>query len=106
MNSQQLKYARERLNEIYREKQQKIGSSYSWGLSTEEKIKAYNEGNVGIDHDGQGNFKIVFEGEVERREELKLADEKLKKDYKNILDELVLGDTEVALHLINSFKEE
>lgn len=104
MNSQQLKYAKERLEQLYRQKSDALGSVYSWGLTQEEKIRAFHDGDYGVELKNNG-FVVVFSGDEEKKEFKRKESVKLKEEYNRIMDELVLGDQEQALALINQFKE-
>lgn len=104
MNQSQIKYAKERLYDAYHKRSRSIGSVYDAGYSYEEKKKLYKEGDYGVEY-RNGAFVVVFPGEAEKIEEVKLKHKKLKEEYSSILDNLILGDAEEALNIIKSFAE-
>jgi hypothetical protein len=100
MNQSQLKYARERLEKAFHEKQAKVGRRY--GYTNEEKIKLWEEGKASIQL-VNNSLSIVFENEDEYKKEQNAKYEAVAIEYRKVLDELMLGDNAAALELINKF---
>lgn len=100
MNNTQLKYARERLAQAKRDKEDKLPRR--WGYTNEERDQLFKEGRYRV-VGNKGSYSIEWHGEGELKEAHNLERTKLEKEYRRILDELVLGDDEYALTLINKF---
>lgn len=103
MNNTQLKYARERLYEAKQQRERDL--PYRYGYDAEQKDKLFEEGKYKVVKTDKGSYTIKWEGEeefvVSRKQELEV----LNKQYKAALDQLVLGDVDEALVLINNFVE-
>lgn len=118
MNQTQIKYARERANAIYTRKQNDLRKLYTTEaklLSTDEKLKALKAGAFTIvpqkDRNDSGfrrswdNF-VLFTDEIKgglNTDAFEKAKAKLDADFTRINDELVLGDNEQALKLLEAF---
>lgn len=108
MNNTQLKYARERANQIYTEKLSKIRKAPK-GFTLQEKIKALRKGEFTVDQELAGYHRlenaIIFTKEPKADvEKVKREVEELDNQYNTILDELILGDNEQALLLLRAFE--
>jgi len=115
MNSTQLKYAKGRANDIYRERNDAITKKYKAKcktISEKDKLKALLKGEVSIKPYKEGAYYqnawynyVVFHDEVEFDfASCKKEEEALKNEYQKILDQLVLGDSEEALRLLEQFR--
>lgn len=102
MNNTQLKYARERLYEAKQQREQNL--PYHYGYNAEQRDKLFKEGKYKVIKTYNG-YTIEWEGEKEFVEARKIELEILNKQYKAALDQLVLGDVDEALVLINNFVE-
>ena len=100
MNNAQLKYARERLAEARSTKLNNTPTFYSF--STETKDKLFAEGKFQVVKK-KDSYVIEWEGEAEEKEKSVKRREEINNQYQKILDQLMLGDDEVALELINKF---
>lgn len=102
MNSQQLKYARERAARIFSRGKEKIFNVHR-GLSKEQRLAAIEAGKFSVSRSSALNWwhDIVFDEPKDDTSE-KLA--ALQKDYDALLDKLVLGDSSEALTLLEAFE--
>lgn len=117
MNNQQLKYAKDRIDSIYRHNCNKVRDHYrekSKVLSMDEKLKALSEGRFSIQQPHKDsapyvykvleNF-IVYEGEENYEVEVSKKMKELENERTRLLDELILGDEEKAFESIRAFAE-
>lgn len=115
MNQTQIKYARERITEVYREKKAAIKSKYIWVklvLPLEEKLRRIVAGEYEIRKESPHwakddiNHAIRFEPDENPnlKEELE-AYRKLDAAYKTIIDNLILGDQQDALNALTEFEK-
>lgn len=98
MNSQQIKYAKERLRELYNEK---VKSLPTYGYTIKEKDELFEVGEYTVEKVGT-TYVIVWTGESEFREENVKKRAAYEAQYKNTLDAIMLGD-EPAADLIKAF---
>lgn len=111
MNQAQVKYARNRIDEISSQKLKEVQEKYSYkgvSLSFEEKIEEIKAGRF-----TKGKYEdlsyIVFDAQKDldkdRREAAKsIETEAIKKFKTQLLDGLMLGDSEEALKAIKDFE--
>lgn len=111
MNATQMKYAKERANEIYRNRQRAIEDKYrAKQLTTEQYLDALEAGRFKIDRtkaNDRWNWTtavIFIDVEPDKGARQKEIDE-LAEVYRNLIDELVLGDNEEALKLLKNFEK-
>lgn len=116
LNQGQVKYVRQRIEDIYSEKKAAIKSKYIWvkvEKTLEEKIALIKSGNFTLRSDYAPyakhsiDIRIIFEAE----ENPNLKDEaeaykKLNEKRKSLLDNLILGNAEEFLEALNSFEGE
>lgn len=116
MNPQQMKYARERINQIYNEKVSKTNGAYQQRrLSPLEALEALKNGRYKIrDTYDTRQFApsirdfITFNDEEETENNNTLLTQKLselKKAKSTVLDELMLGDSERAIEALKKFED-
>lgn len=117
MNQVQLKYARERANDIYQRRCASIRTKYTEPevvLTPAQKTKALKDGKFKV-KDTISTYShyledyVILEGvKPLTRDEVKIKAETdaLAKEYRKVTDELVLGDQEEALKLIKAFDKE
>lgn len=101
MNNAQLKYAKERLEAAKNDKLNLV--SRWWGYDAGTKARLYREGEYSVDEGKNGSYVINWVGEEEKKAELNIRREAIEKSYRAALDQLMLGDVEEALALINKF---
>lgn len=114
MNQAQLKYARQRAEEIRAIKFAEINKKYTTPatiLSEDQRIEALKKGEFTI-VDKPSTYanwtsRIKFNAEVKGGLDLKAASEeqqKVHKAFTKLMDELMLGDNEQALKLLAAFE--
>lgn len=115
MNQQQLKYAQKRAEEIFERRLAALKKSLvvkEVNLSFEEQIKALKAGefSVVVPKDSWRRSIsecIKFHGEkASDTSAFDKASSKLHKEYRRLLDELVLGDNDIALSMLQKFDVE
>jgi hypothetical protein len=115
MNQSQMKYARQRAEEIKTKKLQDISTKYTTPavtLTTEQRIKALKAGEYTIDNKqiNSGYYwynAIKFNGDTPRTIDTEKAAKehaKVKETFTKLMDELILGDNEEALRLLVAFE--
>lgn len=112
MNSSQIKYARERIDQIARQKSQAIREKYAAAqLTTYQKLELLREGRFIVTvpepdkHINSFFDHVQFEGEIKRNREAEQAEqEELRRIVVRIKDELILGDNEEAMRLLKEFE--
>lgn len=107
MNQTQIKYARQRLEKIYGEKRRAIEARYKQtGWSFEQLIDFLKAGDFTVTGDrGYWAYNIKFPDPEQPDLEAKKAEfEKLDKAFERTMDELIIGDSDLALELIKSFE--
>ena len=122
MDREQLKYARQRANEIYSTKLNSLNEQfYSPGktLTSQEKLEALKAGKFTVsdipvtqrrrDYYGDPSWTnyVVFTDETEATtdaEGLKKAQTDLRTKFNKMMDELMLGDNDEALKLLREFE--
>ena len=109
MRQDQIKYARERLAAIYKERLNRLSSLIKPAkhLSIQEMCDALENGAFTLDRLASHiNYAIKFNAATpEDRTEYQREIEKLRAKYEAICDELLLGDAEKALSLIKKFSQ-
>lgn len=113
MNSQQLKYARERAGAIYKsltKKECDRAKEASVSLAFEERLAELSAGRFKI-RDPESGYRLSLEDWIifdrERpvnQTELKARLALIEAKYNALLDELMLGDEKIALNLIKAFE--
>lgn len=101
MNNAQLKYARERLAQAKRDRQNALG--YAHGFTADQRDALYEEGMFSVRKASAGNYVIDWLGEDEYKARRKAAWDKIDVEYQKVLDQLMLGDDAAALEMINKF---
>lgn len=116
MNQSQVKYVRQRAESMYNTKRSAILSKYRVNpvyITNSQKLDALRVGKFSIDEKGMDGFNrnwyscVVFEDEViPTVDTIAQAAEvdALYARYNTLMDELVLGDNEVALELLKAFE--
>ena len=115
MNASKMKFAKERLNKIFREKSQAMATQFKARevtLTPKQKLEALKGGDVVFrkaSDMGSGYYIsdfLSFSAEA-GNETIKVEKEKalaeLTAEYDRVLDELMLGDEEEALELLKAF---
>lgn len=111
MNNQQLKYAKERIEAIYRKKNRDIYDKYPDNrLSNQEIWEKLRSGDFLLkekppeSHQGSSlrNY-LVFLGEELGAELREKALKELDDEKRKMLDKLILGDAQDALDMLNEF---
>lgn len=110
MNQSQLKYARNRAEELLKAKESAITKKYTTeaiSLSNDEKIEAILTGSFEVNKgDGWWYNRINF-SETPRKidtDKRNLEVNKLRAHFTKIMDELVLGDNIEALKMLQEFE--
>jgi hypothetical protein len=113
MTQAQVKYARQRAEQIYGTKRQAIERAHTTEavtLTTEEKIAAIKADRIEVNNSSQSSYwayNIKFIDERPKTVRLDQAQPeitKLKQDFDKLMDELMLGDNEEALALLKAFE--
>lgn len=114
MNQQQIKYARERIGEIYTKLKKKIAEDHTIEavtLTLEEKIQAIKDGEFSVpitDHkpyyNNLNNLKFNKEAPRLMAEGFDKAIASLEVKRTKLLDDLMLGDAEDALNALSEFE--
>lgn len=117
MNQQQTKYAREKLNIVYNQKQREINDKYNPKyLNTTEMLEALKAGEFTFKDKlkedrwgGSGYVRdfVQFDAELIAEEQRIKRDELLKElseTKSRMMDELILGDVQEALSILRSFE--
>lgn len=111
MNATQLKYAKERAQQLYNTKSRQINEKYTvTPLTTEEALAALEAGEFTL-KEPSGYYKNSWYNYVsfnkaptpDKKAQDKEQNE-LKEQYTRLLDELVLGDNQQALELLKAFE--
>lgn len=115
MNQTQLKYARERANKIFKEKEVALTNKYTTPaktLTTDQKLEALKAGDFKIVKSTKGSYNRMWWNDVDFGETFAVIDvekrdpelAELRKKFEALTDELVLGDNETALQLLKDFE--
>jgi len=115
MNQAQLKYARERAEKLFRDRLLSLKVKHTVvavALSTNEKYEALKTGAFTIDKAANRSGwnwadAVKFKGESAgyiNTDKLDADVAKLTSTYRNLTDELILGDNEKALELLKAFE--
>lgn len=113
MNQTQLKYAKERAEGIFKRAKENLKTKHTvpaFRLSREERFQALEQGHFKIDrgltrHHLEDQIIFFAENNQEFNQIAHDADlAKLTLDYNKLLDELVLGDNQEALKLLQAFE--
>lgn len=113
MNQSQLKYARERAEGIFKRAKENLKTKHTipaFKLTREERLKALEYGHFKIDYTAnrhwfEENITFLCESDAEFNQAGHDADLKTLTDsYNKLLDELVLGDNQEALKLLQAFE--
>lgn len=107
MTATQLKYARERVDAILSEKATALSNLRSKGFSDKDKLRALKRGAFRIDkHATHLCEAIVYVDAPEEMpyEEWRRREKALRDEASKIKDQLILGDQEEALKLIQKFR--
>lgn len=116
MNQTQVKYARQRAESLFADKQKKLEAKYrdpGVTLDINGKLDAIRNGEITIkkpaDYQGahQWSYQISFNAErppVFDRDGYDEAIQELKTEFDSLMDELVLGDNAEALKLLKAFE--
>lgn len=116
MNQTQLKYARNRAEDIFITKRKEIekrNTTDAVNLTDAEKLQAIRDGEFKVDSSyKKGHYLswhngIIFTQEkrkIRNQEKINKETEILEQKYRNLTDELVLGDNEAALELLKAFE--
>ena len=115
MNQQQIRYVSKRANEILSQKQKDIREKHTTKavqIDVKDKLKALETGTFTINKTpldkGYGwQSCIVFPGEVlgdTDREAITKDTQKLQEIFNKLMDELILGDNEVAMKLLKELE--
>jgi hypothetical protein len=105
MNQTQVKYARQRAQEIYGDKRKDLEDRHRTNgvqLDIKQRLKAVADCEITIEEPTafqgphQWSYQISFEAEAK----------KLKTSFNALLDELMLGDNQEALKLLKAFEAE
>lgn len=103
MNQQQLKYARERADTIFKTARQKIWDDKR-AFNEDDKIYELSQGRYSVkDTNGPWHTRIEFHKQPEDTTTKQVAE--LNRKYQTLLDELMLGDAQQALDMLNKFRE-
>lgn len=110
MNHTQMKYARERALRIKNERAATIQEKYRSAvveLSRPQRLKALRDGHFSVNLKYTGFYlhdAISFDGEVHLdRKGLQKDLDRLEADFTKLNDDLILGDSEAALQLLEAF---
>lgn len=116
MNQTQIKYVRQRIEEIYNTKRASIKSKYIWVRpvrTLEEKLEAIKSGNYTVKDNVADYAKYLLDARVlfgdEENPNLKAeaeAYDKLRNNKTDLLDNLILGDSETMLAALVEFEKE
>lgn len=117
MNKQEKDYAISRVNEILKEKITAVEEKYTTKcvhLDDEQRLEALRQGRFEIrayDKDSYHGWPkfVTFHGErpaVVDKESISKEVSELKKKATKIKDELILGDCEEAIKLLNDFSKD
>lgn len=101
MNNAQLKYAKERLEAAKNDKLNLVPRW--WGYDADTKADLYQRGEYAVVEKKNGSYVLEWTGEEEKKAEFNIQREAIEKSYRAALDQLMLGDVEEALALINKF---
>tara|TARA_R110000803_G_scaffold8609_3_gene27589 strand:+ start:38 stop:394 length:357 start_codon:yes stop_codon:yes gene_type:complete len=115
MNQRQIKYAEQRLSDVYKSRKAQIeGSCTKLGntLSNTETLKALKVGDFKVRSKivGYGNTLgsyITFNQEYPEKFDKEKCTKQIRaldKEYTKIKDELILGDNQEALQMIKNFE--
>lgn len=111
MNATQLKYARDRLNEVYRERQAVVRKAHPPVTTVEDRRQALLEGDFKVlDHVPHGvwhyavKFPDLAAADAKREKDLVEALEALESHYKAAMDRIVLGGESDALAALSEFE--
>ena len=115
MNQSQVKYVRQRAEQIYIEKQRTIRTEFTQPavlLTGTQRIEALKSGRFeykgnpdeGAPHQFFYNIRFIDETPQIITEGYQDALDELKINYTKLMDELILGDNEVALQLLKDFE--
>jgi len=116
MNQQQLKYAKQRVDDLYSAKKTALRNKFTIPgvcLTEDEKLEALRKGEYEVTPAIQGygdrswHYRIHFPQErptVVDKVAVDAAEKELKATYRKLMDELMLGDNEQALQLIKEFE--
>lgn len=114
MNQTQVKYARERAASIYKRRCADLTKKHTVEaviLTTDEKLKALKAGAFTVKpaKDRRSNYSwsenVIFAGEIKGGldDKYEMAKAQLDAAFTRLNDELVLGDNEQALRLLEAF---
>ncbi len=97
MRPAQQKYLSQRLREVTYEL---MKPEYA---QVEDLIRAYDDGDYAVVHDGHGRFSVTFPTVEGSRDAIKAHNNAVRKESQRIMDVIMLGGDEDALHLLESF---
>jgi hypothetical protein len=116
MNQQQRKYAKERVEQIFRSaliKLEKKHTTPAVSLSSKQKVAAIKKGEFKVLAPGRHNSNylseyVSFNAEKERSvsSELETEREKLTNKKDSVLDKIMLAESEEALKAIEKFQSD
>lgn len=116
MNQTQVKYVKQRIDDIYNTKRAAIKSKYIWvkkERTLEEKVALIQSGEFTIQSESAPYAKYAMDIRInfgdESNPNLKQeaeAYEKLRSARTKLLDELILGDSEAMLSALINFEKE
>ena len=118
MNQTQVKYARQRAQEIYSDKRKDLEDRHRTNgvqLDIKQRLKAVADGEITIAEPSasqgphQWSYQISFNAEKQPsfdKDTYEAEAKKLKTSFNALLDELLLGDNQEALKLLKAFEAE
>ena len=113
MNQTQVKYAKTRLEELLKQKQASLKEKFTTkgvSLSPNEKVEALKKGRFSVKDEQVRNWNwygLIDFGEthdVFDNVGYRDAEDVLLKKFRSIMDELIIGDNDIALVLIKEFE--
>lgn len=113
MNQTQLRYARQRAQEMLEDKQKTLRAKHltkAVQFTVDDKIQAIKDGRYELTRRGgihSLEYNIKFPEETPSRLDQEAFDKEyapVLKAFNTMMDELVLGDNEVALKLMKAFE--
>ena len=115
MNQSQVKYVRQRAEQIYIDKQRVIRTEFTQPavvLTGTQRVEALKAGRFeyrgdpdeGSPHQFFYNIRFIDETPSVITAGYQDALDELKENYTELMDELILGDNEVALQLLKDFE--
>lgn len=116
MSQTQVKYARQRAEGIYAEKRKALETEFKKDgvvLDINQKLDAIRKGEITIKKPAayqgghQWSYQITFDAEKPAEfdnDGYTAAETELRKVFTALLDELILGDNEIALAMLKAFE--